>query len=161
MVDPLEKTKEARRIVLSNSVKVIILTYVRLIKFKTIATKQHKRKVYKTLLTIYKLEKKLVLKMKRNARTVHSVYCYVCSHPGQSTYQISKDLGMTGGSVRHALSELEEEGMIKVKFDRRNPRLRKLTYPVEAFRLLPSRLKFEVKKFMENRRTRIRNKKKR
>ncbi len=87
---------------------------------------------------------------------MHSVYCYVCSNPGQSTYQISKDLGLTGGSVRHALDELEEEGMIKFKFERRNPRLRKLTYPVEAFRLLPGRMKFEVKKFLEKRRAEIR-----
>lgn len=90
---------------------------------------------------------------------MHTVYCYVCSNPGQSTYQISKDLGMSGGSVRHALVELRREGMIKFKFDRRNPRLKKLTYPVEAWRLLPGRLKFEVKKFIENRRDRIRERK--
>ncbi len=89
---------------------------------------------------------------------MNTVYCHVCSNPGQSTYQISKDLGLTGGSVRHALSELEGEGLIKFKFDKRNPRLRKLTFPVEAFRLLPGRLRFEVKKFLENRRERIKNK---
>ena len=97
--------------------------------------------------------------MKKNAKTMHTVYCYVCANPGQSTYQISKDLGLSGGSVRHALSELEGEGMIKFKFERRNPRLRKLTYPIEAFRLLPGRLRFEVRKFTETRRERIRSRK--
>ena len=93
--------------------------------------------------------------MKKNGNTVHTVYCHVCTNPGQSTYQISKDLGLTGGSVRHALSELEDDGLIKFKFDKRNPRLKKLTYPVEAFRLLPKRMQFEVEKFMNARKTRI------
>ncbi len=97
--------------------------------------------------------------MTKNSRAMHTVYCYVCSNPGQSTYQISKDLGMTGGNVRHALYELRKEGLIKFKFDKRNPRLKKLTYPVEAWRLLPSRLKFEAMKFLEDRRERIRKRK--
>jgi hypothetical protein len=53
---------------------------------------------------------------------------------------------MSGGRVRYALSRLAAIGLIKFKFERTNPRIRKLTYPVDAFDLLPKSLKKELNK---------------
>lgn len=73
------------------------------------------------------------------------VYNFVCNNPGMSTYKIAKRLRMTGGRVRHALKRLKQRGLIKFKFDKSNPRFRKLTYPVDAWNLIPRNLKRELR----------------
>ena len=77
--------------------------------------------------------------------TEEIIYSFVCKHPGLCTYEISKKLSMTGGRVRYALLKLENVGLIKFKFDRKNPRIKKLCYPVDAWNLLPRNLKKELK----------------
>jgi predicted transcriptional regulator len=85
-------------------------------------------------------------KVPEEESTKEKIYKFVCENPGKSTYYISKKLQMTGGRVRHALTALWKEGLIKFKFERNNPRIRKLSYPVNFVNLLPKSLKKEVKK---------------
>jgi DNA-binding MarR family transcriptional regulator len=89
--------------------------------------------------------------MPRESYTEDVVYAFVCRHPGMSTYDISKKLGMTGGRVRHALSKLKEKGLVKFKFERRSARIRKLTYPVDAWSLLPKAAREELKRMVKQR----------
>jgi len=84
--------------------------------------------------------------MAKDSFTEEIVYSFVCKHPGSCTYEISKKLGMTGGRVRHALTKLENDGLIRFKFDRKNPRIKKLCYPVDAWNLLPRALKLKLRK---------------
>ena len=83
--------------------------------------------------------------MVRDSNTEVIVYELVCSKPGMCTYDIEKKLDMTGGRIRHALSMLGKKGLIKFKFDRRKPRIRKLAYPVDRWNLLPKSFKNEIK----------------
>lgn len=83
--------------------------------------------------------------MAKKSFTEDVVYCFVCNNPGMSTYVISKKLGITGGSVRYALSKLKKMKLVKFRFDKKDPRTRKLTYPIDAWRLLPRRLRGELK----------------
>jgi len=76
----------------------------------------------------------------------HAVYEYVCRKPGLSTYELSKRLKMSGGNVRDALTRLQRKGLVRFKFDKSNPRIRKLTYPVSAWELLPRSLKVALRK---------------
>lgn len=84
--------------------------------------------------------------MPKRSTTEYEVYEFVCKNPGNSTYHISKKLNMTGGRVRHALSKLKQLGLIRFKFDKNNPRIRKLTFPVDTLRLLPRGIKNQLKK---------------
>jgi len=85
----------------------------------------------------------------RKSETEDILYSFVCSKPGMSTYYIAKKLNMTGGRVRHALARLEEKGLIKFKFDKHNPRIRKLTFPVDNWSLVPKSLRNELKKLIK------------
>jgi predicted transcriptional regulator len=69
------------------------------------------------------------------------IYEYVCRNPGKSTYEISKNLRMSGGRVRHFLSSLEKKGLVTFKFVRQSSRIKKLTFPVNSFKLIPKNLK--------------------
>lgn len=80
--------------------------------------------------------------------TSEIIYSFVCNNPGLSTYGIAKKLNISGGRVRHALSHLEKMGLIKFKFERQSPRIRKLTFPVNAAKLLPKNLKKDLKKVL-------------
>lgn len=84
--------------------------------------------------------------MPKESYTVEVVYGFVCRHPGICTYEISKKLKMTGGRVRYALTKLKEVGLVKFKFERNNPRIKKLTYPVEVWSLLPREVRVELRK---------------
>jgi len=84
----------------------------------------------------------------KESYTEDVVYAFVCRHPGMCTYEISKKLNMTGGRVRHALSKLKEKGLVKFKFERKNPRIKKLTFPVDAWALLPKAVREELRKSM-------------
>ncbi|HDJ96731.1 MAG TPA: transcriptional regulator, partial [Candidatus Aenigmarchaeota archaeon] len=55
------------------------------------------------------------------ARTQLIVYEFVCKNPGMCTYEISKKLKMSGGRVRHALNQLKKSGLIKFKYEKKNP----------------------------------------
>jgi predicted transcriptional regulator len=85
------------------------------------------------------------MKMSEKSSTRDRVYVFVCKNPGLSTYDLSKKLGMTGGRVRHALSMLKKADLIEFKFERQNPRIRKLSFPVDFLKLLPRDLKKEIK----------------
>lgn len=87
--------------------------------------------------------------MPRESCTEDVVYAFICRNPGLSTYEISKKLGMTGGRVRHALSKLRERGLVRFKFKRRSARLVKLTYPIDAWSLLPKALRGKLKEMVE------------
>ena len=84
--------------------------------------------------------------MPKKSSTQDKIYRFICKYPGKSTYYISKKLRMTGGRVRHALSKLKHYGLVKFKFDKRNPRTKKLSYPTDAVALLPRSLKGKLKK---------------
>lgn len=83
----------------------------------------------------------LFVKTKNGKCTEDVVYEYICEHPGLCTYELSKRLKMTGGNLRSALLRLKHKGLIKFKFERGNPRIKKLSYPVNAYSLLPKSLK--------------------
>jgi predicted transcriptional regulator len=85
-------------------------------------------------------------KVPKEESTKDKVYRFVCENPGKNTYYMSKKLQMSGGRVRHALTALWKEGLIKFKFERQSPRIRKLSYPVDFVNLLPKPLKKEIKK---------------
>ncbi len=87
--------------------------------------------------------------MPRESYTEDIVYAFVCRHPGMCTYEISKKLNMSGGRVRYALKKLKESGLVKFKFVKKNPRIKKLTYPVDAWSLLPKTAKEEMRKFIQ------------
>ncbi len=79
-----------------------------------------------------------------------SVYDFICRNPGKNTYQISKKLCMSGGKVRHTLSKLKQDGLIKFKIIRNTPRIQKLCYPVDAMSLLPRALKNKINFAVKN-----------
>jgi predicted transcriptional regulator len=79
--------------------------------------------------------------------TEDRIYEDVCKNPGKCTYEISKGLNMSGGKVRHALSSLEQKGLVMFKFVRQSPRIKKLTFPVNDFKLMPKSLKILLKNF--------------
>ena len=83
---------------------------------------------------------------KKDPSTEQIIYEFICSNPGKSTYEISKHLKMTGGRVRHALNKLRNYGLIKFKFLRESYRVKKLSFPVECWKLLPKTLKKELLK---------------
>jgi len=83
--------------------------------------------------------------MPKNSPTEYIVYKFICENPGRCTYYISKRLNMSGGRVRHALSRLEQKGVIKFKFERNNPRIKKLTFPVNTLKLLPKEVKRQLR----------------
>lgn len=84
--------------------------------------------------------------MPKESLTEDVVYKFVCKHPGTNTYCISKRLKMTGGRVRHALKKLKEIRLVKFKFERNNPRIQKLTFPVDTLSLMPKEIKRDLKK---------------
>jgi len=84
--------------------------------------------------------------MPKKSNTTEQIYSWVCKNPGMCTYDFEKKLKMSGGRVRHALSMLEKKGLIKFKWERNSPRIKKLTFPVEAFSLLPKKMWKDLKK---------------
>lgn len=84
--------------------------------------------------------------MTKKSLSEEKIYRFVCENPGDCTYAISKKMKMSGGKVRNALLRLKQKGLIKFKFERHSPRIRKLTYPVRAWDLLPGILKKEAAK---------------
>jgi len=76
----------------------------------------------------------------RKSSTQEKVYEAVCQNPGRSTYSLSKQLGISGGSVRYALTKLKEQGLVRFKFDRSSVRIKKLSYPINFVELLPKSL---------------------
>jgi len=87
--------------------------------------------------------------MRKHGKTEYRVYKFVCRHPGLSTYEISKKLKMSGGNVRNALSNLHKKGLVFFRFERSNPRIRKLTFPVSVWKLLPRVLRKELKSIVK------------
>lgn len=84
--------------------------------------------------------------MPKKSSTQNRIYRFICKYPGKSTYFISKKMRMSGGRVRHALSRLKQTGLVRFKFDRNNPRIRKLSYPIDAISLLPRSLKRKLRR---------------
>lgn len=84
--------------------------------------------------------------MAKEGETEDKIYEFVCENPGKSTYEISKKMNMSGGRVRHALSSLEQKGLIMFKFVRQSPRIKKLTFPIDNIKLMPKNLKILLKK---------------
>lgn len=84
--------------------------------------------------------------MPKRSTTEYKVYDFICKNPGNNTYYISKKLNMSGGRVRHALCKLKQLGLIRFRFNRNNPRIRKLAYPVDSLKLLPRGIKKQLKK---------------
>ncbi|MCS7105905.1 MAG: ArsR family transcriptional regulator [Candidatus Aenigmarchaeota archaeon] len=83
--------------------------------------------------------------MPKKSESEYKIYMFVCQNPGLCTYEISKKLMMSGGKVRYFLSKLEKKGLVKFKFDRKNPRIKKLSYPVSTLELLPKKIKILFK----------------
>ena len=84
--------------------------------------------------------------MPRKSPSEEKIYRFVCENPGNCTYTISKRLKMSGGKVRNALTRLKEKGLVKFKFERQNPRIKKLTYPVKMWKLIPRSLRKDARK---------------
>jgi transposase len=78
------------------------------------------------------------------------IYRFVCENQGLSTYDISKRLNLSGGCVRHCLNQLHKKGLIFFKFERSSSRIRKLSYPVNAFSLLPKRIFSQLKNLLKS-----------
>lgn len=83
--------------------------------------------------------------MGRRSDTQQIIYEFVCFNPGKSTYEISKQLKMSGGKVRYALNKLKEMGLIKFKFVKSSYKIKKLSFPIDAWKLLPYSLKRRLK----------------
>jgi len=83
--------------------------------------------------------------MQKHGGTEDKIYQFVCCHPGMSTYEIAKNLKMSGGNVRNALSNLHKKGLITFKFDRSNPRIKKHCFAVKLWKLLPGTLRRDIK----------------
>ncbi len=88
----------------------------------------------------------LITQKKTKGSTEDTVYEYICENPGLCTYELAKRLRMSGGNLRSALSRLHKKGLVSFKFDKKNPRIKKLTYPVEFRELLPDVIKDLIKK---------------
>lgn len=101
--------------------------------------------LYNYLCKLIGIIRKKVIPVTKDSFTEDIVYSFVCKHPGLCTYEISKRLGMTGGRVRHALSKLQKNGLVKFKFEKKNPRIKKLTYPIDTWNLLPKKLRQELR----------------
>jgi hypothetical protein len=52
---------------------------------------------------------------------------------------------MDGWKVRHALSSLEQEGLVMFKVIKESLRIKKLTFPVSYFKLIPKDLRTSLK----------------
>lgn len=87
--------------------------------------------------------------MPKKSSSEEKIYRFVCENPGNCTYTISKRLKMSGGRVRNALTRLKEKGLVKFKFERRNPRIRKLSYPTKMWNLVPNSLRKDLRKIMK------------
>ncbi|MEM5843633.1 MAG: winged helix-turn-helix transcriptional regulator [Candidatus Aenigmatarchaeota archaeon] len=83
--------------------------------------------------------------MPKKSEAEYKIYTFICQNPGLCTYEISKKMMMSGGRVRYFLSRLKEKGLVRFKFDRKNPRIKKLTYPVSTIELLPKKIKAQLK----------------
>jgi len=75
------------------------------------------------------------------------VYSLICENPGLCGYEISKKLNMSNGRVHTTLCKLERDGLIKFKVIK-NPRRKKIYFPIKAFEMLPHRLKKELRNFL-------------
>jgi len=62
-----------------------------------------------------------------------------------NTYEISKRLGMSGGNVRNALSNLHKKSLVKFKFVRSSPRTEKQCFAVKLWSLMPRALRRKIK----------------
>lgn len=82
----------------------------------------------------------------KQMRSEEKIYRFVCENSGTCTCSISKKLRMNGGMVRNSLLRLEQKGLVKFKFARQSPIIKKLPYPVRMWDLLPKILKKEVEK---------------
>lgn len=84
--------------------------------------------------------------MQKKVFTQDVVYSLICEKPGLCGYEISKKLNMNNGRVHTALFKLRRNGFIKSKVIK-NPRRKKIYFPVNAFEMLPARLKKELRTF--------------
>jgi len=75
------------------------------------------------------------------------VYCCVCEHPGEFLNEMSEELEMSHENINQVLDELKEAGLVKFKFAQMSP-IEKKIYPVEKTFLMNTKLKKELKKFM-------------
>ncbi|MEM7821724.1 MAG: helix-turn-helix domain-containing protein [Candidatus Aenigmatarchaeota archaeon] len=87
--------------------------------------------------------------MRKHGKAEDKVYQFVCSNPGLNTYEIAKKLKMSGGNVRNALSNLHKKGLITFKFERNNPRIKKLCFAVKHPALVPKELKNKIKDLLK------------
>jgi|YelNatPaOPRAMG01_1025707.scaffolds.fasta_scaffold10754_5 predicted transcriptional regulator len=85
--------------------------------------------------------------MPKKSEAEYKIYSFVCQNPGMCTYEISKRLKMSGGRVRYFLSRLQKKGLVRFKFDKKNPRIKKLTYPLNTLELLPKSIKNKFRDF--------------
>lgn len=83
--------------------------------------------------------------MPKKSEAEEKIYRFICANPGLCTYEISKKLRMSGGKVRYFLFKLQKKGLVKFKFDKRNPRIKKLSYPVSSSELLPKKIKNQLR----------------
>ena len=84
--------------------------------------------------------------MQKKVFTQDVVYSLICEKPGLCGYEISKKLNMSNTRVYTALQILKRNGFIKSKVIK-NPVRKKNYFPVNAFELLPARLKKELRNF--------------
>lgn len=82
----------------------------------------------------------------RRKRLEEKVYEYVCENPGKSAYEIAKKFKIAGSSARSSLKSLYRKGLIKFKIIKTSERVKKLSFPVKFWKLLPKRLINQFKK---------------
>ena len=81
--------------------------------------------------------------MQKKVFTQDIVYSLICEHPGLCGHEISKKLNMSSGRVYQALKSLKKTGFIITKTTKESKR-KKVCFPVNAFKLLPNKIKKEV-----------------
>ena len=84
--------------------------------------------------------------MTKKVFTQDVVYTLICEKPGLCGYDISKKLNMSNSRVYAVLHKLRRDGFTKSKVVK-NPRRKRIYFPVNAFDMLPAELKKELRNF--------------
>ena len=80
-------------------------------------------------------------------KSIDKIYSCVCENPGESLHEMSEELGMPHENVNKVLDELKSAGLVKFKFVRMSPVVKKI-YPIDKKFIMTSKLKKELKKFI-------------
>lgn len=75
------------------------------------------------------------------------VYCCICENPGESTIMMAEELDMPHENVNRMIEELKSVGLVEFELAKNSPIVKKV-YPVDIKSLIPTKLKKELIKFV-------------